>query len=35
MRTPNDFGPPKRDHHLTLIFVISGWFIENENTFFY
>lgn len=28
-----DLDPPKRVHNLTLIFAISGLFIENESRF--
>lgn len=33
MQTPTDLGPPKRVRHLTLIFAISSWIIENERMF--
>lgn len=33
MPTPTDIHPPERAHHLTLIFAISSWFIENESKF--
>ena len=33
MQITPDFDPPKRVHHLTLIFAISGLFIENESRF--
>lgn len=33
MQTPTDLGPLKRVRHLTLIFAISSWIIENERMF--
>lgn len=35
LQTNADFDPLKRVYHLTFIFAISGFFIENENRFFY
>lgn len=34
MQTPTDLDPTKRVHHLTLIFAILGWYIENKSRFF-
>lgn len=35
MQNPTDLDPPNHVHPLTLIFAISGVFIENESNFFY
>lgn len=31
MHTPTYLDPPKRIHHLTLMFAMSGWVIEEKS----
>lgn len=34
MQTPTYLDPPKRIHHLTLMFAMSGWFIDDKSKLF-